>query len=57
MSTDVLCFSFSRARFARRLVDVFGKDEKKNKTTSVYRLVDTFDDQNLKFPTSVVTYP
>ena len=39
---DVLYFSFSRsallARFARELADVFEKNEKKNKTTSVYRL-------------------
>ena len=49
--------SFSRASFARELADVFGKNEKKNQTTSVYRLVDTFHDQNLKFLTSVVTYP
>ena len=30
--------SFSHARFARELADVFEKSEKKNKTTSVYRL-------------------
>ena len=30
--------SFSRARFARELADVFEKNEKENKTTSVYRL-------------------
>ena len=29
---------FSRARFARELANVFEKNEKKNKTTSVYRL-------------------
>ena len=32
-------FCFSRARFARALADVFEKNEKKNKTTSVYRLL------------------
>ena len=31
--------SFSRARFARELADVFEKNEKKNKTSSVYRLL------------------
>ena len=30
--------SFSRARFARELADVFEKNEEENKTTSVYRL-------------------
>ena len=30
--------SFSHALFARELADVFEKNEKKNKTTSVYRL-------------------
>ena len=30
--------SFSRARFARELADVFEKNEQKNKTMSVYRL-------------------
>ena len=30
--------SFLRAQFARELADVFEKNEKKNKTTSVYRL-------------------
>ena len=30
--------SFSRARFARELANVFEKNEKKNKKTSVYRL-------------------
>ena len=29
---------FSRNRFALELADVFEKNEKKNKTTSVYRL-------------------
>ena len=31
--------SFSRACFARELADVFEKNEKKNKTSSVYRLL------------------
>ena len=35
---EVLYFSFSRACFARKLADVFEKNEKKNKTTSVFRL-------------------
>ena len=46
MSTDVLYFSFSRsalapalAHFARALPDVFEKNEKKNKTNAVYRLL------------------
>ena len=30
-------FSFSHSRLARELADVFEKNEKKNKTTSVYR--------------------
>ena len=33
-------FSFSRARLALAHADVFQKNEKKNKTTSVYRLLD-----------------
>ena len=32
--------SFLRAQFARELADVFEKNEKKNKTMSVYRLVE-----------------
>ena len=40
MSTDVLYFSFWRERFARGLTDVFEKTEKKNKTTSAYRLLE-----------------
>ena len=32
--------SFLRAHFARELTDVFEKNEKKNKTMSVYRLVE-----------------
>ena len=35
----VLYFSFSRARFAPEHADVFEKNEKKNKTTSVYGLI------------------
>ena len=33
-----LFFFLARSLFARELVDVFEKNEKKNKTTSVYRL-------------------
>ena len=40
MSTDVLYFSFWRERVARGLADVFEKTEKKNKTTSAYRLLE-----------------
>ena len=32
--------SFLRAQFARELADVFEKNERKNKTMSVYRLVE-----------------
>ena len=32
--------SFLRAQFARELADVFKKNERKNKTMSVYRLVE-----------------
>ena len=43
MSTDVLYFSFSRSTLVlaklASLADVFEKNEKKNKTTSVYRLL------------------
>ena len=35
---EVLYFSFSRACFARKLADVFEKNEKKNETTSVFGL-------------------
>ena len=35
---SIFFFLALRARFARELADVFEKNEKKNKTTSVYRL-------------------
>ena len=56
MYTDVLIFlsraprsfSFGLARFAHALADVFEKNEKKNKTTSVYRLFPGVKDISLK---------
>ena len=47
--------SFSRARYARELTNVFEKNEKKSKTTSVYRLEVTIPGKE-KFSFSVFSW-